>query len=502
MQFGLRHVALLGALVCACGSSSASTYYVSSTMGSDTAAGTSPRTAWQSLAKLNQHTFLPGDTILLRAGDVWTGELAPAGSGSLQHPIQLSRYGKGTDPIIHGPATDQSAALLLKNVSYWEVDHLEVTNTQPVHGANVVRGIYVAGSEQTTLYHHIYIRSCYVHDVNSVEDKKPNFNKMSGGILYEINIQDALIEHCHVARVAVEGIRNSSPKTTSEFKIRDNVIEDVYGDGIVLHGSQKGSIIERNVVHNACQADAANYAGIWTFDSKRTLVQYNEVYGLTAGGPNDGEAFDADIDTDGDIFQYNYSHDNARGFMLFMAEAKNIIVRYNISQNDALAAARHGGHRLFFQDGSIGSLSNQIYNNTFVVGNLDTVFYQGHNIHFQNNIVYATGKVERFSTLPISDESTISHNILYTPIEGSFDDRAHLEQNLFQNPELSQPGTGALGLKFQNHGFSLTPKGYAPRKTSKTLTGGVTIPDNGGYDYYGHPLKPVSHGIGAVSVDK
>lgn len=466
----------------------AATYYVA-TSGNDSNSGLRVNEAWKTIEKINHTTFSPGDVILFHAGDSWNGQLAPRGSGAEGRPIVIGRYGRGAQPVIHGPGTNGSAAVLLKDQSYWEINHLEVTNTQPEGAMGVLRGIYVAGSSPKELWHHIYIRNCYVHDVNSVGYGKPDYSKMSGGILFDINIQDALVEGCHVANVGVEGIRNSSPLTTSDVVIRRNVVENVYGDGIVLHGSSGGSRIEYNVVHNACMSDAANYAAVWTFASRRTLIQFNEVYGTKAGGPNDGEVFDADIDTDGDVFQYNYSHDNARGFMLFMRSAKNIVVRYNISQNDAMSKARQGGRRMFYQDGNVGSVSNRIYNNSFYEGDLDTVFFQAKNVFFENNILYSTGAVKQFSTAPLSDTSDFENNLFFPStmmaIHGPAGTVLH---NISSDPQWKAPGTGAAGLSVAKNGFLQAPKGYALRRGSPALHAGKVIDAKGGFDFYGHRL--------------
>jgi hypothetical protein len=476
----------------------AASYYISAA-GNDANTGLRPENSWKTLDKVNHTTFLPGDSIFFRAGDSWNGQLSPLGSGADGRPIIINMYGKGSKPVVHGPGTNGSAAVLLKDQSYWEINNLEVTNTQPTGGSNVLRGIYIAGSSPRDLWHHIYVRNCYVHDVSSVGFGAPSYSKMSGGILYDINIQDALVEGCHVANVGVEGIRNSSPLTSSNLVIRRNIVENVYGDGIVLHGTNGNSVIEYNTVHNVCMSDAANYAAVWTFASRHTLIQFNEIYGTTAGGPNDGEVFDADIDTDGDVFQYNYSHDNARGFMLFMRSAKNIIVRYNISQNDAMRSARQGGHRLFYQDGKVGSITNQIYNNTFYAGDLDTVFYQAQNVTFDNNILYSTGSVKQFSTTPISSASGFENNLFFpasmTAINGP---AGTVLGNLTANPMWIAPGLGTTGLIIGENGFLKSPDGYALKHGSPALQAGKRMNENGGFDYFGNSVTgPNTPNIGA-----
>ncbi|WP_037684391.1 hypothetical protein [Streptomyces griseus] len=80
------------------------TYYVS-TNGSDSNAGTTSSAPWRSLTKVNSTTFQPGDIIRFEAGDSWTGQLWPKGSGIDGSPISIDSYGTGAKPKIAGQGT-------------------------------------------------------------------------------------------------------------------------------------------------------------------------------------------------------------------------------------------------------------------------------------------------------------------------------------------------------------------------------------------------------------
>jgi hypothetical protein len=88
---------------------SATTYYVSSSTGSDANSGTSSAAAWQTIAHVNGQTFNPGDSVLFKRGDVWNESLAPASSGTSGNPIAFDAYGTGAAPNLTGyyavPAT-------------------------------------------------------------------------------------------------------------------------------------------------------------------------------------------------------------------------------------------------------------------------------------------------------------------------------------------------------------------------------------------------------------
>lgn len=78
-------------------------YYVSPN-GNDSQNGTSPSTAWKTIARVNQATysFQPGDKVLFERGGTWRGELILGSSGTAAQPITVGAYGSGALPVIKG----------------------------------------------------------------------------------------------------------------------------------------------------------------------------------------------------------------------------------------------------------------------------------------------------------------------------------------------------------------------------------------------------------------
>jgi len=72
------------------------THYVSAGSGNDSSDGLSPRSAWQTIARLK-----PADSVLFRRGDVWREQLVPI-SGDATGSITYSAYGSGKKPRIFG----------------------------------------------------------------------------------------------------------------------------------------------------------------------------------------------------------------------------------------------------------------------------------------------------------------------------------------------------------------------------------------------------------------
>lgn len=81
---------------------SAATWYVDSRTGSDSNNGQTPKTAWQTLKRVNRETNIkPGDKILLVRGGLWRETLRPH-SGEEGKPVYYGAYGEGALPRLYG----------------------------------------------------------------------------------------------------------------------------------------------------------------------------------------------------------------------------------------------------------------------------------------------------------------------------------------------------------------------------------------------------------------
>jgi len=76
------------------------TYYVSNS-GIDENDGLTTETSWQTLEKVNNFEFQPGDSVLFECGSVWRGQLVPQ-SGEIDNHIYYGSYGDGTKPLLLG----------------------------------------------------------------------------------------------------------------------------------------------------------------------------------------------------------------------------------------------------------------------------------------------------------------------------------------------------------------------------------------------------------------
>ena len=96
-------------LLACCLSASATNYYVSSSSGNDSNAGTSSAAPWKTFSAAGNHvnsgSFAPGDVIYLKRGDTWNEQLIPPSSGEAGNPIAFDAYGTGAAPIITAAAS-------------------------------------------------------------------------------------------------------------------------------------------------------------------------------------------------------------------------------------------------------------------------------------------------------------------------------------------------------------------------------------------------------------
>jgi hypothetical protein len=475
--------------------SSGLTYYVDSAAGNDSNAGTRPEAPWKTLARVNANVFSPGDKILFRSGSTLTGQLAPRGSGTEQHPIRIDKYGGEAKPVIQADGLAEDA-LLLRNQEYWEVQNLEITNTGK--SAAVRRGVQVVAENYGEM-HHIYLRSLTIHDVNGVDSEKVN-----GGIHYSAigdskpsRFVDLRIENNRIYHVDRSGIFGwSTHWLRSKWYpslgviVRNNTLDDIGGDGIVVVATD-GALVEHNVVSRANQRSEGYNAGIWPWSADNTIVQFNEVYGTR--GQRDGEGFDSDWNSRNTIIQYNYSHENDGGFLLICNDGSQraadsvgntgTIVRYNISQND-----HHRGINI------AGPVSDTlIYNNTIYVGKREDVDLVLHSdwsgwaarTSFFNNIFYVDGTARfsygvsrgpdgAYTVAPGDGKST--GNFYDSNVYYGISPRADAHA-LTGNPLLSNPGGAGVGRE--------SASAYRLRGDSPARDSGRDVTNHGGHDFFG-----------------
>jgi hypothetical protein len=493
-------------------------FYVDAENGSDSNSGQSVNQAWASLEKVNNTIFNPGEKILFKAGQSWTGQLELKGSGTKDLPIEANKYGEGAKPAIHGEGVALHT-LLLNNVEYWEVRNLEITNEgQEIKAART--GITVTATDFGDC-NHIVLDSLEVHHINGSLVKKDGggsaiYWKNSGSKVLTRFI-DLQITNNYVHHSARNGIISAGYTARNnwhpslEVIIRNNLLENIPGDGIVPIGTD-GALIEYNVMRDSPDVldpkEAA--AGIWPWSADNTVIQFNEVSGHKAKW--DGQGFDSDWNCQNTIIQYNYSHDNYGGFLLVCNNGKSIgsdwnigttktIVRYNVSINDGIrpyeTVQKSWFSPIMHLSGPISD--THIYNNVFIIPKktsteIDCTIVEMDNWGgpwptnsiLSNNIFYVDDKADFFFK---NDKGTkFSNNNFY----GNFENLPADASAVFTDPQFVDPLA-------RGDGFEVL-KNFLLKKASPLIGKGVFIENNGVTDILDNLIQnPPS--IGATEVN-
>ncbi len=257
--------------------------------------------------------------------------------------------------------------------------------------------------------------------------------------------------------------------------IRSNRISDVAKNAVIIRLTDETGLIE----HNVCWDTAYRaYTGntIFSRSCRGTVFQFNEGYRNRAGERDpakywDGSLYDADLQSPGCIFQYSYSHDNNQGLFWQCTDARdtNVIVRYNISQNDR--------GRIFCL--GYENTSTYIYNNTvFVPAHLSPTIIDERRDNartyvFANNLIYNLSPTASYQWKTGANR-TFDHNVFCGQHPAGEPDDPH---KLTADPRLVRPGSGGVGLD--------TVAGYQLLPGSPCLDSGLTIPHHGARDYWG-----------------
>lgn len=500
----------------------ASTYYVDATNGNDTNDGLSADTAWKSLDKVNSVIFQPGDHILFKKGETWTGWLKPQGSGEAGNPIVIASYGDGEDKPCLMPGEDRilpyfnvatdvlrnksyNNAITFYNQQYWEVRDLELYDpnyeenrpeAEMWEGGVYRRAINLMAEDAGDLYG-FTIDNCTIHGFRGLNS---NRGKSSGGIIITIlsdpddstkrvptGIHDITVTNCEMYNLGRSGFNFSSPWTTrrnenshgddwgsfdyggygdwypcKNIYIANNIIHDIDGDGILIDGCEN-VLVEHNTVYR-CLKFTRMAVGMFNWNSDYTVFQYNEVYDTCPsdkdpkGNTYDGQGIEIDALNRDTLVQYNYSHNNRGGSLMWCninsERGFRGIYRYNIFENE--------GNIWGVVDWRPNHYDSAAYNNTFYIGKntMSSKRWQiansnggnrAPNAKFVNNIFYSEDPIPFGSSLP---GSTWSSNIFYNVTGAPSDNNNQTVTD--GSTLLADPGCGGNGKINDLGGYMLT----------------------------------------------
>jgi hypothetical protein len=365
--------------------------------------GDSPASPWNSLDALQSKIFSPGDVISLRRGTECQGSLWLKGSGSANHAIRLTAYGEGSRPkIVAGDKPSQ--AFKLFNQEYWDVDSLDFSGGSTF-------GVFVSGDKG--VLHHIYLKNLLVHGVlgAGMKHKESGLVVISPGAVSQ-RFDDVLVDGVTAyntrqwAGILVGGGNFGFPPENTwntHVTIRNSIVHDVQGDGIVLFRVRNG-LIDSTVAWGTGMQQTESMGtpnATWTWMCHDCIVSHSEAF-LTDSPGVDGGAFDIDYGNTNNSVLDSYGHDT-QGYCVAVFGAGFVthssVVRGNVCIDNGRSprmAAYQGAIFVYtWNNGSIDGLTvenNTVYWNPLGANPalLNDATIQGSKAVFRNNVIVTT----------------------------------------------------------------------------------------------------------------
>ncbi|MBF8187328.1 discoidin domain-containing protein [Nonomuraea sp. K274] len=370
-----------------------------------------------------------GKPIIISAyGDPRAGRPYIATNGKIPSPFRAN----GTK----NPETvGLTGAIVLRNQQYFEINNVELSNdddfaTDITTGTYVRDGISVsinadllpAGAD--SVMDHFRVSDVYVHDL----DGPSTWQKIHyGGVNFQVfgdhgykeygtgghYFKDVRIEDNTFVNVELHAVQfafnwfGADGRDAGEYdesgkfhegweqlwvRTRDLYSRDVYighnyaesiGQGAIQLANTKNMLVEYNEVNGFLERYDAVSCGLYLWAGADSVMQYNEVY----GGPDnefDGTPWDLEYTNFNVTYQFNYSHDNAAGWMAYMGNSSDSVARYNLSVNDNGVLVKN----------MLSTNYSPTYfaNNTFVYDGADLDYVHDETflspVYFLNNIFY------------------------------------------------------------------------------------------------------------------
>jgi len=504
------------------------TKYINATIGNDLNDGNSPMTAWNTLGKINNSSFGPGDTILFKAGEKWYGVLKPKGSGEKGASVVIDRFGPGPRPEIHGKGLE-AYTVLLENQEYWEINNLRITNFEEVDKAEEParkRGIYVRASDMGPVRHvHLYNL-----EVDSVNSENSSFtSRYYGGIFFEVTgseiptyFDDILVDSCYIHDLSRTGISNTSSWATrilttsfgqyigkdnngndrydnwvpsNNIVVKRNTLRRIAGNGIIIRAADKPRI-EHNYLDSCGLYISGNAA--FCFNTDSAVFQYNEAcYTVYNEGDTDARGIDSDYRTKHTIIQYNYLHHNEYGGVVATGGSGSsawletfndgTVIRYNILADNRDHILRTSGKltNLIFHNNVLYTSDTDGMDSVKIVYNGEWGGAYARNLHYYNNIFLHLAANPDFD-FGRSYNNRFEHNLFYGNRAANEPEDPH---KIVGDPLLLNPGTDDLD-------------GYMISRDSPAIGAGKVLSGHPANDFFGNPIPPdgpVDLGIHQVS---
>ncbi|MGL4511797.1 MAG: right-handed parallel beta-helix repeat-containing protein [Lacipirellulaceae bacterium] len=328
---------------------SAEAIYLSSSAGASGNDGFSAGAALSSFADLAPYLPLrPGEQLLLKAGDTFSGELNVRGKGTAAEPITVGRYGVGANPVINPNDLEFGKGLVWNNASHARINGIDVENSK--------LGIYLRYEWTDVGSRDVVIENCNFRNLSDATLDPPKHN-------FELAWSDAIWvggQAWNQAEFAnrLDGltIRNVTADTVAHLfgtnfyypgvyksRITNLLIEDcqaVNSLGTFALFGVDGGVVRRFTSIGGVQRDtwAGSTLG-FIQNSKNVVIEDSLFASISRAQSADGSGMDFEGNTENVTFRNNVIHSNAGSAILILTTQgpnTNLVITGNTIYNNAV----------------------------------------------------------------------------------------------------------------------------------------------------------------------
>lgn len=420
-------------------------YYIDNLAGSDTNSGTSPSTAWKTVARVNQASFAAGDRILFKRGGIWREQLNISAAGMPGNPIIFDAYGSGNAPVINGSD--------LLPVPAWSVCSTcqQYIWTAPVKTQpNIVLFNGVAGKQQTSIAQMDSATEWYWSNgiLYVWFTGNPGYSYRSPGV--EVGSRSLGIGFFGASYITVQNLTiggaNGRPsnaavyaqasfqlgKSTHHISLHDLTVTNGVGDGIHLEDCQ-ACIVQGSSVSGIARNGIALISAQPSFPVTQAAILDNTVagsgydgigtYGCAVGATCKGILEPAGLFLTGVIVANNTVHDNGEGiyfrwtnYSVIQANSTyhntNTVLHGELEGIELEASSRNSIERNLIYGNTMSGieLSNDSGTGTALTGSSGNVIAY--------NSVHDNGQHGLFTNAAPSANNAFRYNVVWNHING------------------------------------------------------------------------------------
>lgn len=324
-------------------------FYISSSVGSDSSDGFSASTPFKDFASLAPYLpLMPGERILLRAGDTFADELNIRGKGEAGNVVELSSYGEGPNPVIRRQDLTSDVGVVWNNASYARISNIDVEHSKI--------GIYLRYE-----YTDVGSRDVAIEDCNFRDQSDPTLEPADHN--YEFAWSDAIFvggqawqQAEFATRLENLTIRNVTSINAAHLfgtawyfpgvyrsRLRNLIIEDCVAinnlaGAFQLFGVDGGHIKRVRSVGGGGQDTWSGTTLGFMQNSQNFLIEDNEFSYIGRAQSADGTGMDFEGDTHNVTFRKNVIHHNAGSALLILSTGgrnTNLVIEDNTFYNNA-----------------------------------------------------------------------------------------------------------------------------------------------------------------------